>query len=120
MYRWGYGGYGRLVDSFQIGLSMFCEPQIWILIFGPYSFCVQLSNYLFFKKNKIKFCRLGHREQKDEFAPRRVDIFTNRNVLPPDAIISAGSVNSACTAGMQLCISNTHSLVLFFKKGSLI
>lgn len=47
--------------------------------------------------------RLGHREQKDEFAPRRVDIFTNRNVLPPDAIISAGSVNSACTAaGGQL------------------
>ncbi|KAK2446473.1 ultraviolet-B receptor UVR8 [Trifolium repens] len=47
--------------------------------------------------------RLGHREQKDEFSPRRVDIFTNRNVLPPDAIISAGSVNSACTAaGGQL------------------
>ncbi|XP_061350767.1 uncharacterized protein LOC133295891 [Gastrolobium bilobum] len=43
--------------------------------------------------------RLGHREQKDEWAPRRVDVFQNRNVLPPDAIISAGSVNSACTAG---------------------
>ncbi|KAI4316904.1 hypothetical protein L6164_024832 [Bauhinia variegata] len=43
--------------------------------------------------------RLGHREQKDEWVPRRVDVFQNRNVLPPDAVISAGSVNSACTAG---------------------
>ncbi|XP_057435033.1 uncharacterized protein LOC130727801 [Lotus japonicus] len=47
--------------------------------------------------------RLGHREQKDEWAPRRVDLFQNRNVLPADAIISAGSVNSSCTAaGGQL------------------
>ncbi|KAL2346262.1 hypothetical protein Fmac_000262 [Flemingia macrophylla] len=43
--------------------------------------------------------RLGHREQKDEWVPRRVDVFQNRNTLPPDAIISAGSVNSSCTAG---------------------
>ncbi|KAL1343911.1 uncharacterized protein [Arachis hypogaea] len=43
--------------------------------------------------------RLGHREQKDEWTPRRIDVFQNRNVLPPDAVISAGSVNSACTAG---------------------
>ncbi|KAA0063262.1 protein RCC2-like protein [Cucumis melo var. makuwa] len=43
--------------------------------------------------------RLGHREQKDEWAPRRVDVFQRRNTLPPDAIISAGSVNSSCTAG---------------------
>lgn len=43
--------------------------------------------------------RLGHREQKDEWAPRCVDVFRNRNVLPPDAVISAGSTNSACTAG---------------------
>ncbi|CAN0872319.1 Protein RCC2 [Linum grandiflorum] len=42
---------------------------------------------------------LGHREQKDEWAPRRVDIFQRQNVLPPDAIISAGAVNSSCTAG---------------------
>ncbi|XLS66817.1 hypothetical protein HN51_017840, partial [Arachis hypogaea] len=42
---------------------------------------------------------LGHREQKDEWTPRRIDVFQNRNVLPPDAVISAGSVNSACTAG---------------------
>ncbi|CAK9317290.1 unnamed protein product [Citrullus colocynthis] len=43
--------------------------------------------------------RLGHREQKDEWAPRRVDVFQRKNTLPPDAIISAGSVNSSCTAG---------------------
>ncbi|XP_011028966.1 PREDICTED: protein RCC2 homolog [Populus euphratica] len=43
--------------------------------------------------------RLGHREQKDEWVPRRVDVFSKNNVLPPDAVISAGSVNSACTAG---------------------
>lgn len=47
--------------------------------------------------------RLGHREQKDEWAPRRVDVFTRQNVLPPDAVVSAGAVNSACTAaGGQL------------------
>ncbi|KAM6568096.1 hypothetical protein CsatB_016081 [Cannabis sativa] len=47
--------------------------------------------------------RLGHREQKDEWEPRRVDVFQRQNVLPPDAVISAGSVNSACTAaGGQL------------------
>ncbi|XP_052201624.1 uncharacterized protein LOC127807642 [Diospyros lotus] len=43
--------------------------------------------------------RLGHREQKDEWAPRRVEIFTRHNVLPANAVISAGSVNSSCTAG---------------------
>ncbi|KAG6776548.1 hypothetical protein POTOM_020066 [Populus tomentosa] len=43
--------------------------------------------------------RLGHKEQKDEWVPRRVDIFSKHNVLPPGAVISAGSVNSACTAG---------------------
>ncbi|CAJ1973235.1 unnamed protein product [Sphenostylis stenocarpa] len=43
--------------------------------------------------------RLGHREQKDEWVPRRVDVFQNRNLLPPDAIISAGAVSSSCTAG---------------------
>ncbi|XP_048331915.1 uncharacterized protein LOC107420400 isoform X2 [Ziziphus jujuba] len=43
--------------------------------------------------------RLGHREQKDEWVPRRVDVFQRNNVLPPDAVISAGSVSSACTAG---------------------
>lgn len=47
--------------------------------------------------------RLGHREQKDEWAPRRVEVFQRNNVLPPDAVVSAGSVNSACTAaGGQL------------------
>nr|XP_043616610.1 protein RCC2 homolog [Erigeron canadensis] len=44
--------------------------------------------------------RLGHREQKDEWSPRRVDIFTKHNVLPPGAVISAGSVTSACSRGV--------------------
>ncbi|XP_010271434.1 PREDICTED: protein RCC2-like [Nelumbo nucifera] len=43
--------------------------------------------------------RLGHREQKDEWVPRRVEVFQRQNVLPPDAVVSAGSVSSACTAG---------------------
>lgn len=42
--------------------------------------------------------RLGHSEQKDEWKPRRIDLFTKRNILPPGAVISAGSLNSACTA----------------------
>ena len=44
--------------------------------------------------------RLGHREQKDEWKPRLVEIFQKHNVLPPNAIVSAGSASSACTAGM--------------------
>uniref|UniRef100_A0ACD5UVP4 Uncharacterized protein n=1 Tax=Avena sativa TaxID=4498 RepID=A0ACD5UVP4_AVESA len=43
--------------------------------------------------------RLGHREQKDEWKPRLVEIFQKHNVLPPNAIVSAGSASSACTAG---------------------
>lgn len=43
--------------------------------------------------------RLGHREQKDEWVPRLVELFQRKNVVPHDAVISAGSVNSACTAG---------------------
>ncbi|KAF8113734.1 hypothetical protein N665_0046s0080 [Sinapis alba] len=43
--------------------------------------------------------RLGHREQKDEWSPRRIDVFQRNNVLPPNAIVSAGNANSACTAG---------------------
>ncbi|KVH98429.1 Regulator of chromosome condensation 1/beta-lactamase-inhibitor protein II [Cynara cardunculus var. scolymus] len=42
---------------------------------------------------------LGHREQKDEFSPRRLDVFTKHNLVPPGAVVSAGSVNCACTAG---------------------
>lgn len=44
--------------------------------------------------------RLGHREQKDEWVPRLVEVFQRKNVLPHDSVISAGSVSSACTAGM--------------------
>ncbi|XP_071733204.1 uncharacterized protein [Rutidosis leptorrhynchoides] len=43
--------------------------------------------------------RLGHREQKDEFSPRRLDVFTKHNTVPPTAVVSAGSVNSSVTAG---------------------
>ncbi|KAK1427265.1 hypothetical protein QVD17_15948 [Tagetes erecta] len=43
--------------------------------------------------------RLGHREQKDEFSPRRLDVFTKHNLVPPGAVVSAGSVNSTVTAG---------------------
>uniref|UniRef100_A0A1D1XK72 Protein RCC2 n=1 Tax=Anthurium amnicola TaxID=1678845 RepID=A0A1D1XK72_9ARAE len=43
--------------------------------------------------------RLGHREQKDEWVPRLVEVFQKQNILPPTAIVSAGSVNSACTGG---------------------
>ncbi|KAG9443066.1 hypothetical protein H6P81_018920 [Aristolochia fimbriata] len=47
--------------------------------------------------------RLGHREPKDEWEPRLVEVFQRQNVLPPDAVVSAGSANSACTAaGGQL------------------
>ena len=49
--------------------------------------------------------RLGHREQKDEWAPRRVDIFTRHNVLPANAVVSAGCVSSACTAGMDYFVT---------------
>eukprot|EP00252_Welwitschia_mirabilis_P014452 TRINITY_DN3175_c0_g1_i1.p1 TRINITY_DN3175_c0_g1~~TRINITY_DN3175_c0_g1_i1.p1 ORF type:complete len:542 (+),score=116.28 TRINITY_DN3175_c0_g1_i1:427-2052(+) len=49
------------------------------------------------------FGRLGHREQKDEWVPRRVDIFQRANVLPADAVVAAGGAYSACTAaGGQL------------------
>lgn len=43
--------------------------------------------------------RLGHREQKDEWVPRLVEVFQKHNVLPPNAVVSAGASNSACTAG---------------------
>ncbi|CAN6463658.1 unnamed protein product [Victoria cruziana] len=43
--------------------------------------------------------RLGHREPKDEWVPRLVETFQKQNVLPSNAVISAGAANSACTAG---------------------
>ncbi|XP_042495215.1 protein RCC2 homolog isoform X1 [Macadamia integrifolia] len=45
--------------------------------------------------------RLGHREQKDEWVPRRIEFFQRQHVLPPNALVSAGSVNSACTADIS-------------------
>ncbi|XP_033129315.1 protein RCC2-like [Brassica rapa] len=47
----------------------------------------------------LQLTRLGHREQKDEWSPRRVDVFQIHFVLPPNAIVSAGSANSFCSAG---------------------
>lgn len=58
-------------------------------------------------------CRLGHREQKDEWSPRRIDVFQRNNVLPPNAILSAGNANSACTAGKRL--QSTSCLSLLFR-----
>ncbi|AQK46954.1 Protein RCC2 [Zea mays] len=52
--------------------------------------------------------RLGHREQKDEWQPRLVEVFQKHNVLPPNAIVSAGSVSSACTAEIT---SGTFSIL---------
>jgi len=47
--------------------------------------------------------RLGHKEQKDEWIPRLVEVFTRGNILPSTAVISAGSAYSAATAvGGQL------------------
>eukprot|EP00897_Mesotaenium_endlicherianum_P001866 jgi/Mesen1/1707/ME000138S00570 len=43
---------------------------------------------------------LGHREQKDEWAPRMVDVFQKANVLPATGVVAAGSAFSACTAAM--------------------
>eukprot|EP01018_Ginkgo_biloba_P019992 Gb_16498 [translate_table: standard] len=43
--------------------------------------------------------RLGHKEQKDEWIPRQVELFQKGNVLPPTAVVAAGSAHSACTAG---------------------
>ncbi|MCL7037136.1 hypothetical protein MKW94_025705 [Papaver nudicaule] len=46
---------------------------------------------------------LGHREQKDEWTPRVVDIFQRQNTLPPNAVVAAGALNCAVTAaGGQL------------------
>ncbi|GKB27917.1 protein RCC2 [Tanacetum coccineum] len=42
---------------------------------------------------------LGIKEQMRKWSPRRVEIFTKHNLIPPDAIISAGYASSACTAG---------------------
>lgn len=44
-------------------------------------------------------CRLGHKEQKDEWMPRLVETFQRGNVLPPTAVLAAGSAYSAATSG---------------------
>ena len=84
-------------------------PVMFLLTFEP--FWIEFLKFVYVnvyacltELNAAYLClhviyRLGHREQKDEWAPRRVDVFQRQNVLPPNAIISAGSVNSSCTAG---------------------
>lgn len=73
-------------------------------------FCSSYSSY----DSWTGVYRLGHREQKDEWAPRRVDVFQRQNILPSDAVVSAGSVNSACTAGTPITVlpGIFYSLVL--------
>lgn len=44
-------------------------------------------------------CRLGHKVQKDEWIPRLVEVFQRGNIIPPTAVVAAGSAYSAATAG---------------------
>lgn len=78
------------------------------------------SCFLFYQSRVYIFemliCRLGHREQKDEWVPRRVEVFSKHNVLPADAVISAGSANSACTAGIICSIFNVCFIDLVLVK----
>lgn len=106
IFRWGFGGYGRCVIWINLHLVT-CNSTNWIpflalLLFILLSVSIShsSSNFsIFVDFLDVLIRRLGHREQKDEWAPRRVDVFQRKNTLPPDAIISAGSVNSSCTAG---------------------
>jgi len=41
--------------------------------------------------------RLGHREQKDEFSPRKIEMFENRLALPLDSKIACGNMTSFAT-----------------------
>lgn len=56
--------------------------------------------------------RLGHREQKDEWTPRLVEVFQRHNVLPPNAVVAAGAVSSACTAGTFCYVLIKHNLII--------
>jgi len=50
--------------------------------------------------------RLGHKVQKDEFAPKQVEVQGgDRNLCPPDCVVAAGSVTSWFTAlmGQMYC-----------------
>ena len=41
--------------------------------------------------------RLGHKEQKDEFKPRQIEVFTHRMALPMDSKIACGNMTSFAT-----------------------
>ncbi|KAH7848394.1 hypothetical protein Vadar_002240 [Vaccinium darrowii] len=82
-----YLGVLLLMNAFEV-LDMKLEFSDGIVVSFPWSSYFLSSEY-----------RLGHRGQRDEWLPFRADVFTRHNVLPPNAVISAGSVNSSWTAG---------------------
>ncbi|KXZ45514.1 hypothetical protein GPECTOR_53g100 [Gonium pectorale] len=41
--------------------------------------------------------RLGHKVQQEEDKPRKIEVFTRRNLVPADAILAAGGTASFCT-----------------------
>lgn len=49
--------------------------------------------------------RLGHKIQQDEDKPRKIEVFTRRNLVPADAVLAAGGTSSFCTgvAGQVHC-----------------
>jgi hypothetical protein len=96
---------------------LFCQMGLWWVWKVRYSFYGSYDNLDALNITDLTTCllyRLGHREQKDEWKPRLVEIFQRHNVLPPNAIVSAGSASSACTAGMiQLSLVHTLSYNAF-------
>ncbi|KAG2303355.1 hypothetical protein Bca52824_032006 [Brassica carinata] len=70
--------------------SLACETIVKVACGTNHTVAVDKNGFVY---------TFGHMEQKDEWSPRRVDFFQRHNVLPPNAIVSASSANSACTAG---------------------
>ncbi|KAJ6821811.1 putative protein RCC2 isoform X1 [Iris pallida] len=80
-------------------IATFSEKQIVKVACGAnHTVAVDSSGYLY-TWGYGGYGRLGHREQKDEWVPRLVEVFQRHNVIPPNAVVSASSVSSACTAG---------------------
>lgn len=49
------------------------------------------------------YCKLGHKVQQDEFAPRQVESFRGRIMVQPDGVVAAGGTSTFCVAtGPQL------------------
>ncbi|KAJ9516765.1 hypothetical protein QJQ45_027175, partial [Haematococcus lacustris] len=55
--------------------------------------------------------RLGHKVQKDEFAPKKVETFMGRLSVPPDAVIAAGT-NATFCSGCELALPADPGLPL--------